>query len=157
VIALPEIFNVATYFVDRNVLEGRGQKTAIEYGAEKVSYDELLERTNRAGNALRGLGVRVEERVVLLLPDTPDFLYCFFGSIKIGAVAVPINPSARPRECEHMLNDCRARIAIVSESLLPQLPLIPRERLRHLRDVVVVGEPGPNHLCLPELMDSASP
>ncbi len=155
--ALPETFNVATYFIDRNVLEGRAQKTAIECGDEKVSYRQLLERTNRAGNALRKLGVRLEERVLLLLSDTPEFLYCFFGAIKIGAVAVPVNPSARPREYEHMLNDCRARVAVVSENLLPQLALIPRDRLRHLREVVVVGEPGPHRLCLRELMDSAAP
>ncbi len=156
-IALPETFNVATYFVDRNVLEGRGHKTAIECGDEKVSYQQLLERTNRAGNSLRNLGVRLEERVLLLLTDRPEFLYCFFGAIKIGAVAVPVNPSARLGECEHMLNDCRARVAVVSESLLPQLAQIPRDRLRHLRDVVVVGEPALGRLCLRELMDEASP
>src|ERR1700688_3532063 len=83
---LPDAFNVATYFVDRNVLEGRGEKTAIECGDERVNYQQLLEGTNRAGNALRRLGVRHEERVVLLLLDTPEFLYSFFGTIKIGAV-----------------------------------------------------------------------
>ena len=156
-IALPETFNVATYFVDRNVLEGRGQKTAIECGDERVSYRELLERTNRTGNALRHLGVRLEERVLLLLTDTPEFLYCFFGAIKIGAVAVPVNTSAKPREYEHMLNDCRARVAVVSESLLPQLEAIPGDRLRHLREVVVAGEPAPGHVGLREMMDHASP
>lgn len=156
-IALPEIFNVATYFVDRNVQEGRAQKTAIECGDEKVSYRQLLERTNRTGNALRNLGVRVEERVLLLLSDTPEFLYCFFGAIKIGAVAVPVNTAATPREYEHMLNDCRARVAIASANLLPQLELIPRDRLRYLREVVVAGEAGPDRLCLRELMDGASP
>lgn len=156
-IALPEQFNVATYFVDRNVLEGRGQKIAIECGDEKVSYRQLLERTNRVGNTLRNLGVRLEERVLLVLWDTPDFLYCFFGAIKIGAVAVPVNPSARPHEYEQMLNDCRARVAVVSENLLPQLALIPRDRLRYLREVVVVGESAPHQLSLRELMDDASP
>jgi benzoate-CoA ligase family protein len=155
-IALPEIFNVATYFVDRNVLEGRGPKIAIECDNEKVSYQQLLERTNRAGNALRNLNVRVEERVLLLLLDTPEFLYCFFGAIKIGAVAVPVNPAARPHELEHVLNDCRARVAVVSESLLPQLAQIPRERLRYLREIVAVGETAaPHPLCLRQLMDAA--
>jgi benzoate-CoA ligase family protein len=154
-IALPEIFNVATFFVDRNVAEGRGPAIAIECGEEKVSYSELLQRTNRAGNALRNLGVRLEERVLLLLPDTPEFLYCFFGAIKIGAVAVPVNPAARPQELEHVLNDCRARVAVVDESLLPQLAQIPRERLRHLREIVVVG-PRTSTLCLRELMAAAS-
>ena len=124
------MFNVATYFVDRNVLDGRGEKIAIECGDEQVSYRQLLERTNRAGNALRQLGVRAEERVVLLLLDTPEFLYSFFGTIKIGAVAVPANTLLKPPEYEYLLNDTRARVVLVSQALLPQLQSIPRERLR---------------------------
>jgi benzoate-CoA ligase family protein len=156
-INLPEAFNVATYFVDRNVLEGRGGKTAIECGNERVSYRQLLERTNRAGNALRQLGVRPEERVLLLLLDTPEFLYSFFGAIKIGAVAVPTNTLLKPHEYEYLLNDTRARVVLVSEALLPQLQSIPRERLRYLREIVVVGGSNQQHPCLGELMHAASP
>jgi acyl-coenzyme A synthetase/AMP-(fatty) acid ligase len=105
---LPEIFNVATYFVDRNVALGRGQRIAIDCEDEKVTYAQLLDRTNRAGNAFRELGVRIEERVLLLLPDIPEFLYCFLGAIKIGAVAVPVSTSAKVQEYEHMLKiSCR--------------------------------------------------
>ena len=156
-ITLPDKFNVATYFVDRNVHEGRAHKTAIECGDERVSYQELLERTNRVGNALRELGVRQEERVLLLLPDQPEFLYCFFGVIKIGAVAVPASTLSKPQDYEYMLNDCRARVLLVSENLLPQLQLIPRDALRYLRTVVVVGNPNQDTLCLHELMQQASP
>ena len=153
---LLEVFNVATYFVDRNVLEGRGDKTAIECGDERVSYRQLLERTNRAGNALLQLGVRPEERVALLLLDTPEFLYSFFGAIKIGAVAVPANTFLKPHEYEYLLNDTRARVVLVSEALLPQLQSIPRERLKYLREIVVVGG-NQQHPCLAELMEAASP
>ncbi|HEV8523492.1 MAG TPA: AMP-binding protein, partial [Terriglobales bacterium] len=86
-VSLPEQFNVAAYFVDRNLEEGRGPKVAIECGDERVTYSQLAERTNRLGNALRTLGMRPEERVMLLLPDVPEFLYSFFGAIKIGAIA----------------------------------------------------------------------
>lgn len=156
-ITLPETFNVATYFVDRNVLEGRGGKIAIECGDERISYQQLLERTNRAGNSLRQLGVRPEERVLLLLLDTPEFLYCFFGAIKIGAVAVPINPFLKPREYEYLLHDARAGVVLVNEALLPQLQSIPRERLPYLREIVVVGGLNQNLLSLSEAMDAASP
>jgi benzoate-CoA ligase family protein len=155
-INLPENFNAASYFVDRNVLEGRGRKTAIECGDDCVTYQQLMEGTNRAGNALRALEVRPEERVLLLLLDGPEFLYSFFGAIKMGAVAVPVNTQSKPREYEYILNDCRARVALVSESLLPQLQSIPRERLRHLREIVVVGESGQNIGSLRERMDEAS-
>ena len=128
-ITLPETFNVATYFVDRNVLEGRGQRIAIECGDQQVSYQQLLQRTNEVGNALRELDVRPEERVLLLLEDTPEFLYCFFGTIKIGAVAVPTNTLLHARDYEYLLNDTRAGVAFVSAALLPQLQAIPRTRL----------------------------
>jgi benzoate-CoA ligase family protein len=153
---LPQIFNVAAHMVDRNVFEGRGERVAIECGDERVTYQQLLERTNRVGNLLRDLGVRREERVMLLLPDTPEFLYTFFGAIKIGAVAVPVNPLCKPREYEYMLNDTRARVAFVSETLLPQLESIPRERLRYLRQIVVLGQGSGEYPTLRGLMDAAS-
>jgi benzoate-CoA ligase len=138
-ISLPDTFNVATWFVDRNVQEGRGGRTAIECGDEKITYQQLLENTNRTGNALLEAGVRREERVLLLLLDTPEFLYSFFGAIKIGAVAVPVNTMAKPQDYAYMLDDSRARTAIVSEALLPQLQSIPKEKLRYL-ELVVVAE-----------------
>lgn len=156
-ITLPENFNVATYFVDRHVQEGRSSKVAIECGDEKVSYQHLLERTNRVGNLLRGLGVRPEERVVLLALDSPEFLYTFFGTIKIGAVAVPANTFLKPAEYEYLLNDTRARVAVVSEPLLPQLRTIPPARLRYLSQVVVIGKANEPDRSLQALMESASP
>jgi benzoate-CoA ligase family protein len=154
-ITLPEQFNAATYFVDRNVLEGRGDKTAIESGFEQVSYRQLLERTNRVGNALRRLGVRMEERVVMLLPDVPEFLYCFFGIIKIGAVAVPLNTFLPADDYKYLLNDTRASVLLVHESLLPEVSLLPRDQLRSLREIVVIG--GPNqHASLGDLMQAES-
>ncbi len=153
---LPEVFNVATYFVDRNVFEGRAEKIAIECGDERVSYGQLLERTNRVGNALRQLGVRPEQRVALLLLDTPEFLYSFFGAIKIGAVAVPASTFLKPHEYEYLLNDTRARVVMVSEALLPQLQSIPEERLKYLREIVVVGARSQSRPCLSQLMDAAS-
>jgi benzoate-CoA ligase family protein len=136
-ITLPDTFNVATHFVDRNVQEGRGAKVAVECGDERVTYRQLLENTNRVGNALLALGVRPEERVLLLLYDTPEFLYSFFGAIKIGAVAVPVNTQAKPQDYEYMLNDSRARVALVSEPLLQHLQSIPKEKLRYLQEIVV--------------------
>jgi benzoate-CoA ligase len=155
---LPATFNVATYIVDRNVSQGRAQKIAIECADEQVTYQQLLDRTNRAGNALRQLGVRIEERVLLLLPDVPEFLYCFFGAIKIGAVAVPVSTSAKVDAYEHMLADSRAGVAIVHETFLPLIEPIPRDRLRHLRQIVVAGihHDSSKHSNLQELLDQAS-
>jgi benzoate-CoA ligase family protein len=155
-IVLPTVFNAATHFVDRNVGEGRGVKTALECGDERVSYGQLLERTNRCGNVLRQLDVRPGERVVLILPDGPEFLYGFFGAIKIGAVAVPANTLLKPAEYEYVLNDTQARVALVSDAVLPQIRSIPPGHLRYLREIVVVGKSSGNHLSFHELAASAS-
>src|SRR6266516_137826 len=140
---VPDRMNAATVFVDRNVAEGRSDRVAIYCGDREVSYGQLQENVNRVGNALRELDVRIENRVVLLLLDTPEFAYSFFGAMKIGAVPIPVNTLMTASDCEYVLNDSRAVVAIVSDALLPQLQAIPRERLRYLRHIVVVGN-GPD-------------
>jgi len=154
-ISIPQSFNAATYFVERHALEGTGSAIAIECDTERVSYQQLLERTNRVGNVLRHLGVRMEERVALLLPDSPEFLYVFFGAIKIGAVAVPLNTYLQAGDYEYLLNDARSRLLFVHESLLPTVESIPRERLRHLEKIVVIG--GHETGSFADLMRTASP
>jgi benzoate-CoA ligase family protein len=139
-LGVPERFNAASHFIDRNVADGRGAKVAIECGDERVTYDELLSRVNQTGNALRDrLEVRREERVVLVLLDGPAFVYTFFGAIKIGAVPVPVNTLWKPHDFNHVLNDSRARVLVVSEELLPQIETIARSDLAHLKHVVVVN------------------
>jgi benzoate-CoA ligase family protein len=152
---LPQIFNVATHFIDRNLAEGRIQKIAFQSGEQSVTYGQLAERVNRFGNALAQLGVRPEERVALLLLDTPDFAYCFFGAIKMGAVAVPLNTMLQPAEYEYILNDCRARVVIVSESLVPQLQAIPSGRLHYLEKIIVSGHAAAASDTLRSLLDSS--
>jgi benzoate-CoA ligase len=136
---LPEEFNAANYFVDRHIAEGRGQKVAIECGDRQVTYGQLLESVNRIGNALRHLDVRPEERVFLLLLDTPEFAASFFGAIKIGAVPVPVNTLLKPADYEFLLNNSRARIVIASESLFPNLQAIPKTQLRYVETFIIVG------------------
>ena len=153
---MAEPFNVATEFVDRNVLEGRAERIAIECGSEQVSYRGLLSKTNRFGNVLRRLGIGREERVVLLLLDVPEFLSSFFGTIKMGAVAVPVNTQLRPAEYEYVLNDTRARIAVVSAELLSQVESIPPDRLAYLETIIIVGGGDGRYASLQNLMDTAS-
>jgi len=154
---LPETSNVAATMVDRHVLDGRGAKVAIECGEEAVTYRELLEKTNRVGNVLRRLGVNRDQRVLLALVDCPEFLYCFFAAIKIGAIAVPVNPWLRAHEYEYLLNDTGARVALISEVLLPEVQKLTRDRLNHLKEIVLVGGSNPEFTNLTELMKTASP
>ncbi len=155
-LSLPDQFNAATYFVDRHIPEGRGDKIAIECGEDRVTYGQLFERVNRVGNGLRQLGVRIEERVFLLLLDTPEFAYSFFGAIKIGAVPVPVNTLLRPSDYAFLLNDSRARVAFVSHELLSQLQAIDRSELRYLKHVVVVGTSPTGYESFSHLIQQSS-
>jgi benzoate-CoA ligase len=136
---LPEQFNAASYFVDRHIAEGRSNKVAIECGDRRLTYRQLFESVNKVGNALKRLQVRIEERVFLLLLDSPEFAATFFGAIKIGAVPVPVNTLLKPSDYEYLLNNSRARVVIVSDSLLPLLQAVPSDNLHYLEHVVVVG------------------
>jgi benzoate-CoA ligase len=153
---IPDRMNAATVFVDRHVEAGRGGKVAIVCGDQAVTYGELLAGVNRVGNALRGLDVRIENRVLLLLLDSPAFAHAFFGAMKIGAVPIPVNTLMRPDDYEYVLNDSRAVVAVVSDALLPQLAAIPRERLPFLREIVVAGHPVAGYPSLEGLMEGSS-
>lgn len=157
-ILLPEEFNAAAYFIDRQVREGRGGKTAIECGERRVTYGQLFALVNQFGNALKGLAVRMEERVLLLLLDTPEFAASFFGAIKIGAVPVPVNTLLKPADYKYLLNNSRARVAVVSDSLLPLIQAIPRNELRYLEAIVVAGGDIPSGmLSFDHLVGKSSP
>src|SRR5262249_36412419 len=91
------------------------------------------------------LDVRPEERVLILLHDSPAFVYAFFGAIKIGAVPVPLNTLWKPADYEFVIRDSRATVLIVGSELLPRIEAIPSESRRSLRHVIVVGSADSTH------------
>ena len=154
---LPETFNAATYFVDRHLGEGRGDAIAIECGDEQVTYRQVAERVNRLGNALRGLGLQAEQRVALLLLDSPAFAYSFFGAIKAGMVPVPLNTMWRAKDYQYALNDSAARVLVISQALLGEFQAIARTALPRLEHVIVVGTPPAGCWSFEALLADASP
>lgn len=151
----PNHFNVVEPLVDSHLTQGRGNKAAILCGDETVTYRDLLERVNRVGNALRNLGVRMEDRVAILMPDSPGCVYAFFGAMKIGAVSIPMNTNLLPKDYEYLLNDSRARLLIIHSSLLGKVAEI-RARLRCLKHIVVADDLATGTLGLEQLMAAAS-
>lgn len=132
-------FNAAEFFVDRHVAEGRGSRTVFRSGGGVVTYGELAERVSRAGHVLAGLGVEIENRVVLILDDTPVFAATFWGTVGLGAIAVPLNTLMSLDEYAFVLEDSRAKVAIVEDALLPKLEGL-RGRSRWLRAVLSVTQ-----------------
>jgi benzoate-CoA ligase len=152
---LPDIYNAATTFVDENIRLGRGKKTAIYFQEERFTYQDLLEKVNQTGNALRELGLEIEQRVLLVLPDSPEFAFSFFGAIKIGAVPIPVNPWMKANDYDYLLQDSRAKILIVHESVLPEMEPI-WERSRFLKQILVVGKPKGRALSFASRIAEAS-
>jgi benzoate-CoA ligase family protein len=157
-LGVPRQFNAATYFVDRHSDLGHGDRIAIECSDVRITYDQLRENVNRCASALRTrLEVRPEERVLLLLHDGPEFAYAFFGVLKAGAVAVPVNTLLKEHDYRNLLADSAAVVLIVSEALLPLVEHIPRTELRRLRDIVVVTtQPHGTHVAFAELLAAGS-
>ncbi|HET6185036.1 MAG TPA: benzoate-CoA ligase family protein [Acetobacteraceae bacterium] len=111
--------NAAAWFVDRNVVEGRGFQAAFADPERTLSYAELHVQSARFAAALRAAGVRREERVALLLLDTVDFPVAFWGAIRAGIVPVPINTLLPADILGYILADSRAAALVVSAPLLP--------------------------------------
>jgi benzoate-CoA ligase family protein len=153
---LPRRFNAADYFIERHVVKDGGGRTAVLAEDREYSYAEVLERVNRAANLLAGLGVRMEERVLLLLADSPEMLFAFFGAMKLGAVPVPGNILMKAPDFRTILNDSRARVLIVEADLLPEIEAVRREApfLEHL---LVCRGPDRGYPAFEELSAAASP
>jgi len=104
-IAFAPVFNVAVPFIDRHLAEGRGAKLAIRTVKEDVTYAQLAERVNRAGNALLGLGIGKGNRLLMIVKDCPAFFYAFWGAIKAGIVPVPVNTLLRAPDYAYMIEN----------------------------------------------------
>ena len=149
-------WNAAHWFVDRHVEEGRDGCLAILHESRRLTYGDVYAGTNRLGNALRRLGVGMEQRVVLLLHDSPEFVWSFWGALKIGAVPIPTNTLLKPRDLEYILTDSRAAVVIASEPLVPAVEEL-RTRVPTLTHVVVAGTPATGQLSYADLVGSESP
>ena len=138
---LPARYNAAETFIDahRGV---RDSSIAIRCQGNRVTYGDLASNVDRCGNALRELGVGIEQRVMILCHDSPPFAYTFFGAIKIGAIPVPANTLLTPRDLAYILNDSRAVAIIVSAPLLEKVLDIRKDAPR-LRHVIVAGSDTP--------------
>src|ERR1044072_2442253 len=139
-VSFPERFNMADYFLYHNLEEGRENKTCLYFEEQTWTYGDAARLSNRAGNALRELGVEIEDRVLIVLPDCPEFVWTWFGAARIGAVITMVNPLLPAADYEYYLDYTRARVAVVHESVMENF-VQAAKGARYLRGVLVVG-PG---------------
>jgi benzoate-CoA ligase family protein len=107
--------NIADFFLDARIREGRGDRTALLTDAKRWTYREVQALANRYANVLSSAGVQPEQRVIVALPDGADYVGALFGILKIGAVVVMVNPELKPDAIEYFFEYSRAVVALVSE------------------------------------------
>ncbi|MDQ2855047.1 MAG: benzoate-CoA ligase family protein [Acidobacteriota bacterium] len=132
----PNLFD-AIFTPDRDL------QTAVLCRQRKVTYGELRAETIRAAEVLKQIGIGNGERVAILLNDSPEFISSFVAIQSLGAIAVPINMALGSDEQRLILNDCTARAAVVEAPLCNTLLTDARNRLQHLRDLLIVGRGDP--------------
>lgn len=137
-IEFPERFNMSEYFLYHNVEEGRDAKPCLYFEDKVFTYGDAARLSNRLGNLLRDLGVKIEDRVLIALPDCPEFVWTWFGASRIGAVITMVNPLLPPADYPYYLEYTRARVAIIGESLAETFAAL-APGSRHLRHVIVAG------------------
>ncbi len=133
-----EYFNATDYFVDKNIREGRKDKVAVLCEDRQMTYGTLAREVNRFGNALLSSGVRMGDRVAMLMLDTEFYPVVFFGSIKSGAVPICLNTLMRPKDYLYFLNDSRARVLLVDESLYFNVQES-KDQLKFLEQIILVN------------------
>ena len=109
----PHPFNIADRFLDDRIREGLGDRIALRTRDGTVTYAALQARANRFANALEAMGVRPEERVLIALPDIPDFPAALFGTLKRGAVGVMVNCYLGENRIRELYDYTRATTAVV--------------------------------------------
>ena len=134
---IPQQLNIAEEFVSRPARE-HPERTAILGEPSRFSYSQVEEAVNRAANVLRESGCAAGERVLIILPDSIEFIGAFFGAAKIGAIAVPVNSMARAADYSYYVKDTGARIAIVHASAMAEFSRI--EAAPELRLLAISGE-----------------
>ncbi len=129
---------MADYFLYHNLEEGRENKVCLYFEDHTWTYGDVARLSNQTGNALRDLSLDVEDRVLLVLPDCPEFVWTWFGAARIGSVITMVNPLLPAADYEYYLDYTRARVAVIHESVLPVFVEATRNA-RYLRAVLVVG------------------
>ncbi len=140
----PERFNIAQYFLDDQVEGDFADKAAVIQGERSWTYREIQALSHQFGNMLRELGVTQEQRVMIALPDIPEFPAALFGILKIGGVMVMVNSQLKPDDILYFYNYTRAKVVIVHADHLPAFEQAAAEA-PHLEHILVVGESDSEH------------
>jgi benzoate-CoA ligase family protein len=146
---MPQLFNACEYLLDRRLAEGDGPRTALTGVAGDVSYAALHDQVRRTATSLRTLGLQPEQRVLMLMADSPQFVVMYLAAMRMGAIPVPVSTMLKADGVAELLQDSRARFlaltrefAATAAAAAAQAP----ELAGMLADEAPAGSPVPVHL-----------
>jgi benzoate-CoA ligase family protein len=153
---ISQYYNITTKLIDEKVEKGLGDKVAVYCKGETYTYSEMQSLINRVGNALKILGVHMEERVMLVMYDSPEAMASFFGAIKIGAIPVPVNYMYTKHDYRYLLNNSRAHTIIADADFIEEIEGF-KEKLLYLENTIIVGKKTrAYHIAFHDLVDRCS-
>jgi benzoate-CoA ligase family protein len=132
------LFNASEYLLDRRVLAGDGERLALTGPGGEVSYAGLLERVRRCAAALVELGLGAEQRILMFMADSPEFVTVYLAAMRIGAVPVPVSTMLYADGLGELLHDSRARLLAVSPGFAP-LAYQAAAHAPELRGILITG------------------
>jgi 2-aminobenzoate-CoA ligase len=135
---VPQRFNACEELIDANIKAGRGDKVAIKFMDQEITYSQFLSSICRVANGLKKLGIEENDRVFMRMPNIPPLLYCNFAALRIGAVALPTSILFARSEVAHVANLSESKIIIVSAMFLEEVEKA-KDDLQTVENIVVVG------------------
>ena len=160
---IPDQMNIASILTDKNVTGDLVHKKLLRFTGDPpksmpadLTFGEIRELANKTGNALKNLGLQVEDRVLMIVLDSPEFFAIFLGAMKIGAIPVPVNTMLSPQQYQYMLNNSRAKAVVVHQEIADAIEEI-RGELKFLKHVIVIGEAKSGQISYYDIVNLASP
>jgi len=129
---LPSVFNAATHYVEGNMSRGNGERVAFYHQDDIYTYSSVYKNVRAAAALLSELGLERENRLAILLPDSPEFVFAFWGAVWLGAIPVPINTGCTVDDIQYILQDCRAKVCLTTQDWQEKLAPIQSKFLRHI-------------------------
>jgi|GEM_PF-112695 len=135
---LPDKLNVTEMCVDRHVAAGKGERVAILFDEQRITYAQLQGQINRLANSLRDLGIGENDAVFIRAPNIPPMVVSNFAVQKLGAVSVPTSPLFSRKEIAHVARESNSKAIIVSAALLDEVEAA-RDDLPSVQHIIVIG------------------
>ena len=150
-------FNLADYFLDDRIREGHQDRLAVVvHEGDSYTYGQIQAGANRCARVLQNVGLEPEQRVLMVLPDSVEFVYTWFGVLKAGGVFAMVNPRLPSEDYSYYLSYTRARVLVTTREVADRIgPAI--EESPWLKSVLVVDGEGSPHLDFHTTLSAEEP